>query len=429
MTGITIAVLGDTLAVDVTGPTITDSTGFAWLPVVVNGRAGYTAENNVHAPQNGSTATTVGSSPPLVAAATIDRKVPTATAAFPPPQTPTALSQPTDTPTSPPATAASQPTETPAPPPTAVPTAAPQPVQAASATWKDPQGRLSLAYPGAWKSIPPVDQGEIFEIDSGDGVHFSVYASPRKSDDTPMSGITSYRTRQNQRTDRAYSFGPATQTNVGDQAAAAMSFQSSSRTNPSDVHIANVTYVGSGAWMLAFEAYTDGTSWRHQDQVQGILQSVTFPLGTTSAAPASGPIIISDPFAYCARVGTASFSDRTQGQVRYSGPDFPFGNAPSGAAVVWRCRNGQTLACQPFQGFRELKCGKPDFSRTPSQAMTDTCKTTGSSAPFISQAVLKNTAYDWDCRNGRPVIVGQEVYPNQVDDLGYILSDWYTPSR
>ena len=171
----------------------------------------------------------------------------------------------------------------------------------------------------------------------------------------------------------------------------------------------------------------DKTGYIRTDYLAASPPAVT----ATSPTTAQGPVMVGNPFDYCAQVGTQGRINRNVGSVQYSGPDLPFGTAPSGAPVVWRCLDRQLLACQPFQGFRQTKCSIPNFDRTPSQVLIDSCRPTGTSVstPFVSAAAMSNSAYDWGCKDGMPVIVGQVVYPNQVDDTGYIRNNWYVPSR
>ena len=192
---------------------------------------------------------------------------------------PTATAEPPPTPLpAPTATPIPLPTATRLPPPT--PTVTPHPLTAAPAqpqqvTWTDPQGRMQMAYPTSWRVVPLSGQNEIFEVESGDGVDFSVYASPAHDND-PMNGITAYRDRQNRRTDRSYSFNTPISGRIGGLNSVYMDFTSASRQNASDVHTAEVDYVINSGWEFAFEFYTQGTAWRRQDDLRAMLRSVTF---------------------------------------------------------------------------------------------------------------------------------------------------------
>jgi hypothetical protein len=149
------------------------------------------------------------------------------------------------------------------------------PASLAATAWRDPQSRIALTYPGNWQAVPFTAPGEIFEIDSGDGVHLTIYASRAQGD--AMSGLTSYQSRQNARTDRAYRFASSTVAHVGGQPAISDEFVSVSTKNPPDQHTGQIVYVVAGEWSFAFESYTDGPTSRRVTDVQAILQSVVFP--------------------------------------------------------------------------------------------------------------------------------------------------------
>jgi len=195
----------------------------------------------------------------------------------PTPEPPKAQATYTPAPTyTPVPTATAYPTSTPYPTPTRVPTFGPTPrPQATLIAWTDPQRRITLNYPRSWSVIPNHDSNEqVLELDSGDGVHFNIYMTV--AGDTPMNGIIGYRNRQSRRTDRAYSFRDLVSSKLGGVPAVYMAYQSVSTSNASDVHTAEVVYANSGGWTFAAEYYTDGSSWRRQDEIAGMLQTVVF---------------------------------------------------------------------------------------------------------------------------------------------------------
>lgn len=195
----------------------------------------------------------------------------------PTPEPPKAQATYTPAPTyTPVPTATAYPTSTPYPTPTRVPTFGPTPrPQATLIAWTDTQRRITLNYPHSWSTVPNHDAKEqVLELDSGDGVHFNIYMTV--AIDTPMSGIIGYRNRQSRRTDRAYSFRDLVSSKLGGVPAVYMAYQSVSTSNANDVHTAEVVYANSGGWTFAAEYYTDGSSWRRQDEIAGMLQTVVF---------------------------------------------------------------------------------------------------------------------------------------------------------
>ncbi len=151
----------------------------------------------------------------------------------------------------------------------------------------------------------------------------------------------------------------------------------------------------------------------------------------TNTAPPPSPAAFSDPFAYCAAIGTIDKPD-----ARYSGPKIPDTilqglKTASGASAdlplevlangsVWRCMNGEVYAC--FVGAN-LPCeSKANVDQTPTQAEVDYCKTNPES-DFIPAAVTGHeTIFAWACKSGVPV-VEKQVF--QVDPQGYIKEIWY----
>jgi len=176
----------------------------------------------------------------------------------------TATPRPTDVP---------QPTPSPRPNPTLSRSTAAASI-GAMVSWRDPQGRLSFAYPRTWSPVPATDAGEIYELDSGDKVHFSVYAVQRP--DTIQTGTNEYIARQNRRTDRKYTFDATRSGSLGGVPALFTSFRSSVTTGAPAPHTAEVAYASSGGWLFAFEYYTEGTTAQRRDDISAILNSVTF---------------------------------------------------------------------------------------------------------------------------------------------------------
>lgn len=152
----------------------------------------------------------------------------------------------------------------------------------------------------------------------------------------------------------------------------------------------------------------------------------TMPGSSASPTPAA----YTDPFAYCAAVGTLDAPD-----ARYTGPEVPETiarglqnalNAPDTPLDVlvngsfWRCMNGKVYAC--FVGAN-LPCeAKANTDRTPTQAEKDFCQQNPDS-DFIPMVVTgRETVYEWRCNNAAPEIVRQLTEP---DARGYLSNIWY----
>ncbi len=160
-----------------------------------------------------------------------------------------------------------------------------------------------------------------------------------------------------------------------------------------------------------------------------------------ACAPASTQISansaasFSDPFAYCAAVGTIDQPD-----ARYTGPKVPESIAQglkkaSGAAAdaplepftngsFWRCVDGKVVAC--FVGAN-LPCeSKANTDKTPIPAMNEYC-TANTTSDFIPAAVTgHDTIYAWACKDGKPAVDKQVFH---VDTRGYIQEIWYPISK
>ena len=124
----------------------------------------------------------------------------------------------------------------------------------------------------------------------------------------------------------------------------------------------------------------------------------------------------SDPFEFCALVGTADWPvEQYAGRVRYAGPSQPF------PGQFWRCWAGKVLGCQI--GARGDLCQKPDTSREPPPFLVQVCKekVNGSLLGFETP---RTSIYYWECRGGVPVITGQHTQLSEIDALGYLIGPW-----
>lgn len=156
----------------------------------------------------------------------------------------------------------------------------------------------------------------------------------------------------------------------------------------------------------------------------------TSAVPTDVASPGAGTEF-SDPFAYCATVGTIDAPD-----ALYVGPPVPDmlieGMKKAGVVsdeipndmivggTVWRCMDGEVWTC--FGGANLPCMAKADTGQAPSPAMTDFCKEEPNS-DFIPAAVAgRETIYEWRCADGAPEIVKQVFEP---DARGFLSDFWY----
>ena len=162
----------------------------------------------------------------------------------------------------------------------------------------------------------------------------------------------------------------------------------------------------------------------------GALVLLSLVAGLAACGGSPEPASYTDPFAYCAAVGTvdAPGADYTgpkvpeviaQGlQVAMEAPDTPLGIILRGS--FWRCVDGQVYAC--FVGAN-LPCNaKANTDRTPAQEAVAFCLANPDSDFIPAVATGRETVYEWRCRAGTPEVVRQV---NEVDAQGYFSSIWY----
>ncbi|NPV07493.1 MAG: hypothetical protein HPY83_05940 [Anaerolineae bacterium] len=150
----------------------------------------------------------------------------------------------------------------------------------------------------------------------------------------------------------------------------------------------------------------------------------------TGQPTAAAEVTFTDPFEYCAAVGTIDAPDE-----RYTGPEVPDSVAqglqsalgltgtpppPIAQNSLWRCMDGMVYACTVGAN---LPCQeKADTSRTPTEAMIKYCQEEPDSE-FIPAAVTgRATVYSWRCTEGEPEII-EQVF--QVDAQGFLADFWY----
>ena len=154
------------------------------------------------------------------------------------------------------------------------------------------------------------------------------------------------------------------------------------------------------------------------------------PSRTPSVGTAETPRY-TDPFQYCAAVGTIDRPD-----ARYIGPAVPpsiaaglrraFG-APADAPLEpftrgtsWRCMAGKVYACTVGAN---LPCdAKADVTTTPSEPIAQFCRQHPDSDVVPMVVTGRATVYEWRCRGGAGVAVRQFAQP---DARGYLSNIWF----
>lgn len=146
---------------------------------------------------------------------------------------------------------------------------------------------------------------------------------------------------------------------------------------------------------------------------------------------AATPATFSDPFAYCAAVGTIDAPDH-----RYVGPRMPAvialglkqavgapAEAPLSVFVrnsYWRCMQGKVYACTVGANIPCLE--KADLGRKPSPGMVAYCAAHPTAAVIPAAVTGRATVYLWRCHSGRPAVVRQV---NEPDARGFLARFWY----
>jgi hypothetical protein len=183
-------------------------------------------------------------------------------------------------------------------------------------------------------------------------------------------------------------------------------------------------------WVLFIPVMLIVTACSNQANAQP--NPVSPAAATATAQPAPSQQTFSDPFAYCAVVGTIDAPD-----ARYTGPQVPdeiitgFKKAAGLEAstepldmfkktTIWRCMDSKVYACN-FGA--NLPCSsKANTDKTPTQAMVDYCQANPDS-DFIPMAVTgHSTIYSWHCVKDTPELLDQI---EKVDAAGYLAQIWY----
>jgi hypothetical protein len=153
-------------------------------------------------------------------------------------------------------------------------------------------------------------------------------------------------------------------------------------------------------------------------------------LGACGTPAPQAPASYSDPFAYCAAVGTVDAPD-----ARYTGEEMPpavlealvqQGVVPADAPpefqknAVWRCMDGQVWACH-FGA--NLPCQeRADTSQLPTAEMEAFCQNNANAEVIPAAVTGRATVYEWRCSAGQPAVVRQVF---TADAQGFIADFWF----
>ena len=163
---------------------------------------------------------------------------------------------------------------------------------------------------------------------------------------------------------------------------------------------------------------------------EGGAETVATLAPQTDTTSSSGQPTYTDPFAYCAAVGTVDVPDApydgpplpdvvVQGMVRL---DIVSADAPPEFQknAVWRCMDGQVWVCH-FGA--NLPCQeKADTSQEATEEMQDFCQANPAADSIPAAVTGRATVYEWKCADGQPQVVRQLF---QTDPQGYLADFWY----
>jgi hypothetical protein len=138
-----------------------------------------------------------------------------------------------------------------------------------------------------------------------------------------------------------------------------------------------------------------------------------------------------DPFAYCASVGTIDAPD-----ARYKGAKVPESLMAGMRTVMgfasfmpadeiargtsWRCMEGKVYAC--YSGANLPCAAKADETRAPAPALETFCKREADADMIPAVVTGRETVYAWRCRDRVPEIV-REV--TRADERGFLSNIWH----
>ena len=153
------------------------------------------------------------------------------------------------------------------------------------------------------------------------------------------------------------------------------------------------------------------------------------PAGDVSSVDVA-PSTYSDPFAYCAAVGTIDAPD-----TRYEGEEMPDaiieGMIDKGIVTddaprefqehaVWRCMDGEVWVCHFGANIPCLE--QADMSQEPSAAMDEFCAANPEADNIPAAVTGRATVYAWRCVDGEAE-AGEQVFT--ADPQGFLGEFWY----
>ncbi len=150
---------------------------------------------------------------------------------------------------------------------------------------------------------------------------------------------------------------------------------------------------------------------------------------TAPSGDQSTPAAESDPFAYCASVGTDDMpaGETVDGELPdvivqgMIAQDLVSADAPEAIqqAAQWRCMDGNVWVCVVGAN---LPCGeKADLSDTPTDAMSEFCQANANADAIPAAVTGRATVYSWQCDGETPTVIEQLF---TADAQGYLAEFW-----
>lgn len=149
------------------------------------------------------------------------------------------------------------------------------------------------------------------------------------------------------------------------------------------------------------------------------------------SAEKTAPSALSDPFAYCAAVGSIdapgepyvgpAVPDQIISGMQAEGlisDDIPADRITSG--LFWRCMDGRVWAC--FVGANLPCMEKADTSEVPGPQMESFCQANPDSDHIPASETGRATVYSWRCKDGVPETIKQVF---EADAGGFLADFWY----
>lgn len=154
--------------------------------------------------------------------------------------------------------------------------------------------------------------------------------------------------------------------------------------------------------------------------------AVISPTAAIAGSATAEPITFTDPFGYCAAIGTADAPDDLWSGVRVPAPIIDPVRANYGAAakvdetnVLWRCMAGRVMRCFSWGTHY---CGIQDESTNAPPRVVEYCRRQPDTDNAGGRATMGYaTVYWWACRGGAPVISYRRI---TTDERGFDVNEW-----